>query len=131
MNFTALFLALMFSVATLFGQEAVPTEGNPVLLAQAATPSRDNAVTSLNDTGAKDKEKPKTGPPTEVAAKPAPAPAAKLSETSATSFINTMTLWKLIEAGGWAMIPLGFLSVVTVMLVLVYLFTLRRGAILT
>jgi biopolymer transport protein ExbB len=29
------------------------------------------------------------------------------------------------------MIPLGFLSVVTVMLVLVYIFTLRRGAILT
>src|SRR6185295_7670171 len=29
------------------------------------------------------------------------------------------------------MIPLGFLSVITVMLVLVYLFTLRRGAILT
>jgi biopolymer transport protein ExbB len=42
-----------------------------------------------------------------------------------------MTLWKLIRDGGWAMIPLGFLSVVTVMLVLVYLFTLRRGAILT
>jgi biopolymer transport protein ExbB len=131
MNFTALFLALMFSVATLFGQEAVPTEGNPILLAQAAAPGRDNAVTSVNDAGAKDKEKPKTGPPTEVAAKPAPAAPAKPSETSATSFINTMTLWKLIEAGGWAMIPLGFLSVVTVMLVLVYLFTLRRGAILT
>ena len=42
-----------------------------------------------------------------------------------------MTLWKLIKDGGWAMIPLAFLSVMTVMLVLVYMFTLRRGAILT
>jgi len=41
------------------------------------------------------------------------------------------TLWKLVQKGGWAMIPLAFLSVMTVMLVLVYLFTLRRSAILT
>jgi biopolymer transport protein ExbB len=40
-------------------------------------------------------------------------------------------LWQLIRNGGWAMYPLGFLSVVTVMLVLVYLATLRRGAIVT
>ena len=44
---------------------------------------------------------------------------------------NTTNLWKLVQSGGWAMYPLGFLSVVTVMLVLVFLFTLRRGAILT
>ena len=42
-----------------------------------------------------------------------------------------MTLWRLIQDGGWVMVPLGFLSVVTVMLVLVYLFTLRRSSILT
>jgi biopolymer transport protein ExbB len=36
-----------------------------------------------------------------------------------------------VKSGGWAMIPLGLMSVITVMLVLVYLFTLRRGAILT
>ena len=45
--------------------------------------------------------------------------------------VTAVTLWKLIQDGGWAMVPLGFLSVVTVMLVLVYLFTLRRSAILT
>src|ERR1700677_1638928 len=45
--------------------------------------------------------------------------------------VSVVTLWKLIQDGGWTMLPLGFLSVVTVMLVLVYLFTLRRGAILT
>jgi biopolymer transport protein ExbB len=44
---------------------------------------------------------------------------------------NTVNLWKLVRSGGWAMIPLGFLSVLTVMLVLVYLFTLRRSSILT
>jgi biopolymer transport protein ExbB len=41
------------------------------------------------------------------------------------------TLWDLISSGGWAMIPLGALSVITVMLVLTYLFTLRRGAIVS
>jgi biopolymer transport protein ExbB len=45
--------------------------------------------------------------------------------------INTVNLWKLVQSGGWAMIPLAFLSILTVMLVLVYLFTLRRSSILT
>jgi biopolymer transport protein ExbB len=44
---------------------------------------------------------------------------------------SEMTLLKLVESGGWAMIPLGVLSVLTVMLVLVFLATLRRSAILT
>lgn len=45
--------------------------------------------------------------------------------------LDPVKLWNLVESGGWAMIPLGGLSVLTLMLVLVYLFTLRRGAILT
>jgi biopolymer transport protein ExbB len=45
--------------------------------------------------------------------------------------VPVTTLWKLIESGGWAMIPLGLLSVITVMLVLVYLFTLRRSSIVS
>src|SRR5205814_4390038 len=44
---------------------------------------------------------------------------------------DTTTLLKLVESGGWAMIPLAFLSIVTVMLVLVYLFTLRRNSIVS
>ncbi len=44
---------------------------------------------------------------------------------------DEMTLLKLVESGGWAMIPLGVMSVLTVMLVLVFLATLRRSAILT
>jgi len=39
------------------------------------------------------------------------------------------TLLDMVKSGGWAMIPLGVLSVITLMLVLAYLFTLRRGAI--
>ena len=44
---------------------------------------------------------------------------------------DEMTLLKLIESGGWAMVPLAVLSVLAVMLVLVFLATLRRSAILT
>ncbi len=43
----------------------------------------------------------------------------------------TTTLWKLVESGGWVMIPLGLLSILTVMLVLAFLFTLRRGSIVS
>jgi biopolymer transport protein ExbB len=83
----------------------------PALLAQAspATP----APTAPDDSFAIKS--------TPVAPRPAPAAA----ETA------PMNLWELVRSGGWAMLPLGFLSVVTVMLVLVFLFTLRRGAILT
>lgn len=42
-----------------------------------------------------------------------------------------LTLWKLVESGGWAMIPLAAMSVFTVALVFVFLVTLRRGAIVT
>jgi len=41
------------------------------------------------------------------------------------------SLWEVIVSGGPVMIPLGILSVVAVMLVLIYLFTLRRGAVVT
>lgn len=41
------------------------------------------------------------------------------------------SLWDAISAGGLAMLPLGLLSVVAVALVLAYLFTMRKGAIVT
>jgi biopolymer transport protein ExbB len=132
MNFRALILALMFGAATVFGQEALPVDGaNGVLIAQAAAPGKDSAITSINDRGAKDR----SAPPMPSAAASGdtttiPARSAGIPSTSSEGGIN-MTLWKLIQDGGWAMIPLGFLSVVTVMLVFVYMFTLRRGAILT
>lgn len=39
------------------------------------------------------------------------------------------TLLDMVKSGGYAMIALGVMSVITVMLVLVYLVTLRRGAV--
>jgi biopolymer transport protein ExbB len=130
MKFSASFLALIFGAATLFGQETPsPASGDNVL--QATPPSRkENAVTAINDRGATDR----------LAAVPSDSTTIPSSRSTssgngsggtAESGINTMTLWKLIQDGGLAMIPLGFLSVVTVMLVLVYLFTLRRSSILT
>ena len=41
------------------------------------------------------------------------------------------SLWEVILSGGPVMIPLGILSVIGVTLVLIYLFTLRRGAVVT
>jgi len=57
---------------------------------------------------------------------PSPTP-----EPAAVSPVSASTLWDLVSSGGWAIIPLGILSVITVMLVLTYLFTLRRGAVVS
>jgi biopolymer transport protein ExbB len=112
MKLTVLFLALTFGAATLFGQEAPTAPASPpVLIAQASPQTqKDPGPGSADDS---------IVIPASRAAVPSNAPA------------TVVTLWKLILDGGWTMVPLGFLSVVTVMLVLVYLFTLRRGAILT
>jgi biopolymer transport protein ExbB len=80
----------------------------------AAAPAADNSVTRLPATDAAKTPKPGTGY----------VPAAQPVK-------DDMTLLKLIESGGWAMVPLGVLSVIAVMLVLVFLATLRRSAILT
>ena len=42
-----------------------------------------------------------------------------------------MNLWKILEKAGWILIPLGIMSFLTVMLVIVFLLTLRRSAIMT
>jgi biopolymer transport protein ExbB len=130
MKFSVYFLALMFGATTLFGQEATSlTSSAPVLLAQA----KDNAVTAINDRGAKDK--PAAAAPASAASDTTAIPARSASNVPSSSApsggLSPMTLWKLIQDGGWTMVILGCLSVVTVMLVLVYLFTLRRGAILS
>lgn len=44
---------------------------------------------------------------------------------------KAINLWQVVVSGGPMMIPLGILSVITVMLVLVFLFTLRRGCIVS
>ena len=67
----------------------------------------------------------------------APGDAAKTSRTGggyvppAQPPKHEMNLLKIVQSGGWVMVPLGVMSVITVMLVLVFLATLRRSAILT
>src|ERR1043166_1259331 len=65
----------------------------------------------------------------QISTLPSPSPAT--TSVSAAARNATTTLWDITRSGGWAMIPLAALSVLTVMLVLVYLFTLRRGSIVS
>ncbi|MEI6350048.1 MAG: MotA/TolQ/ExbB proton channel family protein [Verrucomicrobiota bacterium] len=44
---------------------------------------------------------------------------------------SAVTVLTLIESGGWAMVPLAFMSVLTVMLIVAYAITLRRGAVVS
>ncbi|MGB8168759.1 MAG: MotA/TolQ/ExbB proton channel family protein [Chthoniobacteraceae bacterium] len=109
MKFTACLLALVFGAAIAMAQDAAaPRPASPVVQTQTTPAPADELITIPAKSASKARAE---APPKEEAA--------------------TVTLWKLVQDGGWAMVPLGFLSVVTVMLVLVYLFTLRRSSILT
>ncbi len=111
MKFTASLLAWTLAFAAAQGQEPpASAPEQPAFLAQtsSALARKDAAAAALDDR----------------AVAPASNPAARPG-------VNATTLWKLIQDGGWAMYPLAILSVITVMLVLIYLFTLRRSAILT
>lgn len=61
------------------------------------------------------------------------AQTAKTSEPSAVAEVPTqaMNLWQVIIAGGPMMFPLAALSIITVMLVIIYLMTMRRGAVVS
>ena len=81
---------------------------------------------------------PASAPPAAGAVERLPAGEAAKPPKPGTAYVpaaqpvkDETTLLKLVESGGWAMIPLGVMSVLTVMLVLVFLATLRRSAILT
>ena len=75
------------------------------------------------------------GSRTTAPAAPPSAPAAAdtitIRSPAAKEPAPSMNLLQVIQNGGWAMYPLAFLSVITLMLVIVYLFTLRRGSILS
>ena len=58
-------------------------------------------------------------------------PAAEGLNLFAQSNSSFVTLWQVIESGGWVMLPLAVLSFIATILVLVYFFTLRRGAVVT
>jgi biopolymer transport protein ExbB len=49
----------------------------------------------------------------------------------AAEYMKTANLWQIILAGGPAMVPLGILSVITLALVIAFLFSLRRGSVVT
>ena len=53
------------------------------------------------------------------------------AQDAATPAPPDTSLWQVVVSGGPVMIPLGILSVIAVMLVLIYLFTMRRGAVVT
>lgn len=109
MKFTACTLALVLGAGIAMAQDpATPRPNSPVVQTQTTPAPADELITI-----------------------PAKSASKVRAETAPKAEATTVTLWKLLQDGGWAMIPLGFLSVVTVMLVLIFLFTLRRSAILT
>ncbi|MDD5351332.1 MAG: MotA/TolQ/ExbB proton channel family protein [Chthoniobacteraceae bacterium] len=57
--------------------------------------------------------------------------AASAAASAVAKDSSSVTLWNLFSSGGWAMVPLGAMSILTVMLIFVYLITLRRGAVLS
>jgi len=58
------------------------------------------------------------------------APAATNSAADSED-LSVKNLWELLRKGGWAMIPLGVLSVIVGMLVIGFTLTIRRGTIAT
>ena len=130
MKLAAPFVALALSAVSLLAQDAaeVAADEPSILFAQNRPESADAATPPLpsatrqppGSTGAESDDT------LTIPAVPPPARA-----TTDAGAISTVNLWNLVRSGGWAMVPLGILSVITVMLVLVYLFTLRRSSILT
>ncbi len=130
MKLTPCLFALVLGAAAAFAQET------PALLAQAGTSGgRREAVTAPERVAATPLPREAVAPPASDESFSIPSgsgrPAAAAAAARRSPSDAAVNLWELLRSGGWAMLPLGFLSVVTVMLVLAYLFTLRRGSILT
>ncbi len=119
MRLVPFLLALVLGISTLAAQEALPrleTSAAP-LLAQASPPLPGRRPATTAPAPADDTFSIPSAPAKSHAADPA-----------GEGMVN---MWEVVKSGGWAMYPLGFFSVVMVMLLLTYMFTLRRGAILT
>lgn len=69
--------------------------------------------------------------PAALLAQEGTAATAAAAASTATKSGAPVTLLGLLASGGWAMIPLALLSVLTVMFIFVYLLTLRRGAVVS
>lgn len=120
MKAIATFAALFCSVSLTFAQDG---------LTQHSTSSPLRPLVSL-------------ATPSSLAVAPALAPvaavtpldsgAAAATNSSADSEdLSVNNLWELLRKGGWAMIPLGVLSVIVGMLVIGFTLTIRRGTIAT
>ena len=110
---TVFFLSVLCAVLTLLGQgTAVAQDAAAPAPAKPAPPA----------------VQPRTSPAAGDEMMRIPSAGAPLPEGAD---VEPVYLWKLVKSGGWTMVPLGALSVITLMLVLVYLFTLRRSSILT
>ncbi len=57
--------------------------------------------------------------------------ASKIAAAAGSAPAVTVTLWQLVASGGWAMAPLAAMSVLTVMFIIGYAFTLRREAVVS
>ena len=113
-SIVSVLLALVLSAASVVAQApGVSPKSEPP---KAAAPAKDQAVTRINGPGTP----PRPG-----------APAGKSGYIAPEVAPEPMNLWKLVSDGGWVMVPLGLMSFLTVMLVLVFLLTLRRSAIMT
>lgn len=116
----ALLLAFAFSLSFSFGQAPAPA------------PDAQSPVTAVAPAQSVVESVP-SNQPAPAATSPAPAgdALAGLPRVAIPTDSTPVSLWNLIKSGGWAMIPLALMSVLTFMLVLVFIFTLRRGAVLT
>jgi biopolymer transport protein ExbB len=118
MKAIATFAALFCSVSLTFAQDGLtqhPTSSPLRTLVSLATPS------SLA---------PALAPVAAVT--PLDSGAAAATNSSADSEdLSVNNLWELLRKGGWAMIPLGVLSVIVGMLVIGFTLTIRRGTIAT
>ena len=114
-SFVFALVALFLGVGVLCAQAPAKPEGAAKPTAATADAGKDKAVTQID------------GP--RLTPKPAQKPGSAYIPPEQGK--GGTSLWTLIEKGGWTMIPLGIMSFLTVMFVLIFMATLRRSAILT
>jgi biopolymer transport protein ExbB len=113
--------ALLCSVAFTFAQEGSGKSGAPARPASSGASS--GPVTQLDAGRA-------TGTSTGTSKAP-PQAAAAAPEQTGSAEGTVGNLWELLQKGGWAMIPLGVLSVIAGMLVVGFALTIRRGMVVS
>lgn len=113
---TALFCSVVFT----FAQEGPGKSGASSRLAPASPVTQMDAPRASNQ-----------APAQALAAAPVTAAPAVAAGAAGAGEGVVGNLWELLEKGGWAMVPLGALSVLAVMLVVGFTFTVRRGMVVS